>query len=108
MEMTRQLATVCAVVLGLGCTAAVAGPCDTGKSAEMRDAGSGPTPGSTPATVGASPGSDTHPPTSTMNQQTGVSPASSQDAQRQMQAQPTAAQQAEGAKPTSGKPGKDC
>lgn len=108
MEMTRQLATVCAVVLGLGCTAAVAGPCNTGKSAEMRDAGSGPTPGSTAATVGASPASGQHPPTSAMNQQTGVSPASSQDAQKQMQAQPTAAQQAEGAKPTSGSSGNDC
>ena len=101
MKMTRQLATVGAVLLGLGCTAALAGPCSTGKSAEMRDAGSGPTPGATGGTVGASPGSGQHPPTGAMNQQTGVSPASSQDAQRQMQAQPTAAQQADGAKPTS-------
>ena len=101
MKMTRQLVTVCAVMLGIGCSAAVAGPCNTGKSAEMRDAGSGPTPGATGATVGASPGSGQHPPTGAMNQQAGVSPASSQDAQRQMQAQPTAAQQADGAKPTS-------
>ena len=102
MKMTRQLATVGAALLGLGCTSALAGPCNTGKSAEMRDAGSGPTPGATGGTVGASPGSGQHPPTGAMNQQTGVSPASSQDAQRQMQAQPTAAQQADGAKPAAG------
>jgi hypothetical protein len=34
-----------------------------------------------------------------MNQKTGDVAASSQDAQRQMQGEPTAAQQAEGAKP---------
>jgi hypothetical protein len=102
MKMTRQLVTACAVVFGIGCTAALAGPCNTGKSAEMRDAGSGPTPGATGATVGTSPGSGQHPPTGAMNQQTGSSPASSQDAQRQMQGQPTAAQQAGGANPTAG------
>ena len=102
MKMTRQLVTIGAVMLGIGCGAAMAGPCNTGKSAEMRDAGSGPTPGATGATVGASPGSGQHPPTGAMNQQAGVSPTSSQDAQRQMQGQPTAAQQADGAKPTSG------
>jgi hypothetical protein len=39
-----------------------------------------------------------------MNQQAGTSPASSEDAQKQMQGKPTAAQQAAGAKTT----GNDC
>jgi hypothetical protein len=97
-----------AVVLGLG-SAAHAGPCTTGKSAEMRDAGSGPTPGNTGATVGTSSSAAQHPPTGIMNQQTGGGPASSEDAQRQMQGQPTAAQQAEGAKSSMGNStGNDC
>ena len=102
MKITRQLVTVCASVFVLGGSAALAGPCNTGKSAEMRDAGSGPTPGNTGATVGASHSAGQHPPTGTMNQQTGGGPASAQDAQKQTQGQPTAAQQAAGAKPASG------
>ena len=39
-----------------------------------------------------------HPPTNSMNRASGYVAASSQDAQRQMQGQPTAAQQAEGAR----------
>lgn len=109
MKMTRQLILIGAVVLGLGNTAALAGPCTTGKSAEMRDAGSGPTPGNTGATVGSSASTTQHPPTGAMNQQTGGSPASSEDAQKQMQGQPTAAQQAEGAKSAPGTTaGDDC
>jgi hypothetical protein len=46
-----------------------------------------------------------HPPTNSMNQASGGAATSSQDAQRQMQGQPTAAQQAQGAKPDAGK---DC
>ena len=46
-----------------------------------------------------------HPPTSTMNRASGDVAASSQDAQKQMQGQPTAAQEAQGAKPDAGK---DC
>ena len=42
-----------------------------------------------------------HPPTETMNRVTGEKAASSQDAQKQMQGQPTAAQEAMGAKPTA-------
>ncbi|WP_299808065.1 hypothetical protein [Tardiphaga sp.] len=92
----------------LGSAAAIAGPCNTGKSAEMRDAGSGPTPGNTGATVGTGSSSGQQPPTSAMNQQTAGGPTSSQDAQRQMQGQPTAAQQADGAKAPAGKTGNDC
>lgn len=73
----------------------------------MRDAGSGPTPGNTGTTVGTSPSFGQHPATGSMNQQAGGGPASSQDAQRQMQGQPTAAQQADGAKVAAGKPGDD-
>jgi len=42
-----------------------------------------------------------HPPTGTMNRASGDVAASSQDTQRQMQGQPTAAQRAEGARPGS-------
>ena len=41
-----------------------------------------------------------HPPTDTMNKVAGDRATSSQDTQRQQQGQPTAAQQAEGAKQT--------
>jgi hypothetical protein len=43
-----------------------------------------------------------------MNRATGDVAASSQDAQKQMQGQPTAAQQAEGAKPTGKTADNDC
>ena len=104
MKVTRQVAIICIAALGLGSTAAHAGPCNTQKTTEMRDAGSGPTPGNTGSTVGTNTKSSQHPPTSAMNQQSGNSPASSEDAQKQMQAKPTAAQQAEGAKAS----GNDC
>ena len=74
---------------------AQAGPCNT----TDKDAGSGPTVGHTGQTTGAASSRDTeHPPTSTMNQATGDVATSSQDAQRQMQGKPTAAQEAQGAK----------
>ena len=89
------LASCAAMVLSIG--AANAGPCNTGgKSAQ--DAGSGTTPGHTVQTIGSSGSANAeHPPTSTMNRATGDVAASSQDAQRQMQGQPTAAQQGQGA-----------
>jgi hypothetical protein len=95
--ITKQviLAEFAAIVLGVG--AAQAGPCNTGK-----DAGSGPTPGYTGQTIGtSSTKTDQHPPTETMNRVAGEKATSSQDAQRQQQGQPTAAQQAQGAKPTA-------
>ena len=94
--ITKQviLAGFAAMVLGVG--AAHAGPCSTGK-----DAGSGPTPGSTGQTTGtASAKTDQHPPTETMNRMAGDKAMSPEDAQRQQQGQPTAAQQAQGVKPT--------
>jgi hypothetical protein len=96
---TLILASCAAIVLGIA--TAQAGPCNTGdKSAQ--DAGSGPTAGNTGQTVGStgSPNAE-HPPTSALNRATGDTAASSQDAQRQMQGQPTAAQQSQGVQSSS-------
>ena len=59
-------------------------------------------------TTGMAANTGQHPPTGTMNQKTGDVAASSQDTQRQMQGEPTAAQQAEGAKAGSKTAHKDC
>lgn len=108
MRLCQQLFTAC-VVVGLSSAAVQAGPCTTNKTTEMRDAGSGPTPGSTSPTGGSSSASPQHPPTDAMNQQAGSGATSSEDVRRQTQGQPTAAQQAEGAKGSSGQAGgKDC
>jgi hypothetical protein len=89
------LAGCAAILLSVG--AANAGPCNTGG----KDAGSGPTPRTTGQTIGTSSAkTDEHPPTETMNKVAGDKATSSQDTQRQQQGQPTAAQQAEGAKPS--------
>ena len=85
--------TCVAIIVSAG--VAPAGPCNTAN----KDAGSGPTPGHTAQTTGIAPSrSDEHPPTSTMNNASGEVATSSADAQRQMQGQPTAAQEAQGAK----------
>jgi hypothetical protein len=97
-------------ILIAGCTAmflsgtAFAGPCTTAN----KDAGSGPTPGaqaqtSTTGTAGSR--TETHPATSSMNKASDNVATSSQDAQRQTQGQPTAGQEAQGAK---AKTGDDC
>jgi hypothetical protein len=105
---TRSLILAGFATMALGLNAAQAGPCSTttGRTAE-KDAGSGPTVGSTAQTnAGAGMARDEkeHPPTSTMNRATGNVAASSQDTQKQMQGEPTAAQRAEGAKaPTADK-----
>jgi hypothetical protein len=99
----KQLILAGCAVMALSIGTAQAGPCDmTGKSASTQDAGSGPTPGNTGQTTGTAPGASTnqHAANSTMNRTAGDVATSSQDAQKQMQAQPTAAQQAQGAKPT--------
>jgi hypothetical protein len=95
-----------------GCTAvllstgiAQAGPCDTTANS---DAGSGPTPGhtaQTTTTTGAASRSQEHPPTGRMNSAASDTATSSEDAQRQMQGQPTAGQKAQG---TKDKVGNDC
>jgi hypothetical protein len=93
----KQLILAGCAILILGCGIAQAGPCNT----REKDAGSGPTPGYTGQTIGTgSADTKPQPPTDTMDRVTGEKAASSQDAQRQQQGQPTAAQQAQGAKPT--------
>ncbi|MGY2904712.1 hypothetical protein ACVWVY_003733 [Bradyrhizobium sp. URHC0002] len=98
----KVLFTSCAALL-LSTVISLAGPCNTTAG---NDAGSGPTPGNTAqattGTASASSRSGEHPPTATMNQAAGSTAASSQDAQRQMQGQPTAAREAQGAKTKSG------
>ena len=100
---TKQLTLAVCAALILSVGSAQAGPCNTdGKSANLRDAGSGPTPGSSTQTTGtATPATSEHPPTSTMNRTAGDVPTSSQDTQKQMQGQPTAAQQAQGVQPSA-------
>ena len=100
MNTKRSVLAACAI-LTLSAGVAIAGPCNTGSASTDKDAGSGPvTVGSTQSHASGSAGdSSQHPPTSTMNRASGETPASSEDAQRQMQSQPTAAQRAEGAKP---------
>jgi hypothetical protein len=99
--IAKQLILAGCAVMALSVGAAQAGPCNTtGKSANM-DAGAGPTPGNTgQTTAGTGTGANQHAATSTMNRASGDVATSSQDAQKQMQAQPTAAQQAQGAKST--------
>jgi hypothetical protein len=96
MTTRRVLIAACAVMaLSAG---AYAGPCATGG----KDAGSGPTPGATGQSITTgSADTKSHPPTETMNRMAGEKAMSSQDARRQQQAQPTAAQEAEGAKPSA-------
>jgi hypothetical protein len=97
------LASCAAIVLSVA--TAQAGPCS--KSAQ--DAGAGPTSGHTGQTVGSIGSANAeHPPTSTMNRATGDAAASSQDAQKQMQGQPTAAQQGQGAQPSAKMADQDC
>jgi hypothetical protein len=99
--ITNELVLAGCTAVLLSVATAHSGPCNTdGKSAQ--DAGAGPTPGHTGQTIGST-GSATaeHPPTSTMNRATGDVASSSQDAQKQMQGQPTAAQQGRGAEPST-------
>ena len=88
----RQLLFSSGTALLLGTGIAQAGPCNTAS----KDAGSGPTPGYDNETTGNQTtgvaASSEHPPTSRMNRATDNVAASSQDAQKQMQGQPTASQ----------------
>jgi hypothetical protein len=87
------IAAYAAMALSAG--AANAGPCNT----QGKDAGSGPTPGYTGHTMTTGEADvKSHPPTDTMNKVAGERATSAQDTQRQQQGQPTAAQEAQGAK----------
>ena len=81
--------TILGTLLAFSAGSASAGPCNT----VSRDAGSGNVPGYTGQTTGSTATDSKHPPTSVMNKATENIATSSQDAQRQMQGQPTAAGQ---------------
>jgi hypothetical protein len=98
--ITKQLVLAGCAAIVLSIATAQAGPCNTGKSAQ--DAGAGSTPGNTGQTIGTgSANSSQHPPTDTMNRATGDVASSTQDAQKQMQGQPTTAPLAQGAEPSA-------
>jgi hypothetical protein len=88
-------------VLLFSLSAAVAGPCNTAS----KDAGSGKVPGYTGQTTGQA---NEHPPTANMNKAAGNAATSSQDTQRQMQGQPTTAQQGERDKQANAAADKGC
>ena len=99
MNAKRLILAGCATVI-LSASPAMAGPCDTsGRAANLKDAGSGPASTGSGQTTGTATDRNQHPPTDTMNRAAGDVATSSQDAQKQMQGEPTAAQQAQGAKP---------
>ena len=104
----KQLMIAGCSILVLSTGTALAGPCDTSRAANLKDAGSGPAKMGDSQTTGMAGNTGQHPPTGTMNRTTGDVAASSQDTQRQMQGEPTAAQQAEGAKADSKAADKDC
>src|SRR3954449_5204225 len=97
---TKRMLLAASVAMVLSAATAQAGPCNTAGTSANRDAGSGPTVGATGQTTGTAQSTDQHPPTNRMNSATGSVAASSEDAQKQMQGQPTAAQQAQGVQPS--------
>jgi hypothetical protein len=109
MNTKQIILAACSIVI-LSASTAMAGPCDTtGRAANLKDAGSGPASvGTGQTTTGMAADVKEHPPTSTMNRAAGDVATSSQDAQKQMQGEPTAAQQAQGAKPDGRTADKDC
>ena len=107
MKMKQLMIAGCSILV-LSTGAALAGPCDTGRSASLKDAGSGPAKTGDSQTTGTAATTGQHPPTGAMNRTTGDVAASSQDTQRQMQGEPTAAQRSEGAKADSKTADKDC
>ena len=106
MKMKQLMIAGCSILV-LSTGAALAGPCDTSRAAN-KDAGSGPAKTGDSQTTGTAGNTGQHPPTGAMNRTTGDVAASSQDAQRQMQGEPTAAQRSEGAKAGSKTADKDC
>ncbi|MBV9563868.1 MAG: hypothetical protein JOY90_26005 [Bradyrhizobium sp.] len=80
---------------------AQAGPC------VQKDAGSGPTVGANAQTSATGTATHAHPPTAAMNSMTKGKATSSEDAQRQEQGQPTAAQQAMGSSSNPSKMGEE-
>jgi hypothetical protein len=94
--MIANRLTILGAVLAFSASSVYAGPCNTAS----RDAGSGNVPGYTGQTTGSTAtGSQQHPPTSSMSKASEHTATSSEDAQRQMQSQPTAAEQSTTTKP---------
>lgn len=103
MNTKRLILAGCSIAV-LSISTAMAGPCNTaGRAANLKDAGSGPASVGSGQTTGMASDAKEHAPTSTMNRAADDVATSSQDTQKQMQGQPTAAQQAEGAKGDSAK-----
>lgn len=97
MNAKAMILGSCAV-LTIGIAGAQAGPCAgeieaLSKTLAAKDAGSGPTSGTSGAAATATPQAGQHPPTSSMSQATQGSAASPEDVRRQTAGQPTAAQQ---------------
>ena len=87
---------VLGALFAFGAGSANAGPCST----PSRDAGSGNVPGYTGQTLGSTATeSKQHPPTTVMNKAADNTAMSSEDAKRQMQGQPTAADQSRQTEP---------
>jgi hypothetical protein len=82
-------------VIAFSTSSVYAGPCNTAS----RDAGSGNVPGYTEQTTFSTATSKEHPATSEMNKASENTATSSEDAHRQMQDQPTAADQSKVTKP---------
>ena len=83
-------------LLAFSANSVYAGPCTT----VSRDAGSGNVPGYTGQTTGSTAtDSKQQPPTSSMSKASEHTATSSEDAQRQMQSQPTAAEQSKATHP---------
>ncbi|MGY8684058.1 hypothetical protein Q2941_40800 [Bradyrhizobium sp. UFLA05-153] len=83
---------ILSAILAISANSANAGPCNTAS----RDAGSGNVPGYTGQTTGSTAAdSKQHPPTTAMNKASEGAATSSEDAQRQMQGRPTAAEQSQ-------------
>jgi len=94
--MSANKLMILGAVLAFGASSAYAAPCNMAS----RDAGSGNVPGYTGQTTGSTAtDSKQHPPTSAMNKVSENIATSSQDAQRQMQNEPTAAEQSKKIEP---------
>ncbi len=94
----RTFILISATLTAVGAGAANAGPCTNeidafAKTLAAKDAGSGPTPGTSAATQPAAKQSAEHPPSAIMGQQTEGKATSPEDVRRQTEGQPPAAQQ---------------
>ena len=66
MKMKQLILAGCSILV-LSTGASLAGPCDTGRAANLKDAGSGPAKTGDSQTTGMAANTGQHPPTDTMN-----------------------------------------